>query len=144
MSDAATFERLLLEWHEEDVVGEYLKRLRTIAMQLLRMLVIGSPVDTGRFRGNWDAAINREVTGNPAPEDGFGGNANQATAASIARGITALAVLRGGIPAYITLGNNLPYGRRLEYEWWSKQVGPGGWVRASVAALQERVNAGAI
>lgn len=151
MSDAATFERVILKWHEDEVVGEYMKRLRTIALQLLRMLIQGSPVDTGRFRGNWDVAIEALVTTNPAPDSGYAGDSRpargaRATTDALSRGLSSLAVLKVAdrIPAYITLGNNLPYGRRLEYEGWSKQVGAGGWLRASVAAMQERINAGAI
>lgn len=83
----------------------------------------------GRFRGNWTVTVGSPSTGTLDRIDPSG---NEAIAAARA----ALQSLIVGTPIFI--GNNLPYGPRLEYESWSKQA-PAGFVRITIAEFQDIV-----
>lgn len=91
---------------------------RKVTLDLFRSVVQKSPVDTGRFKGNWNVS---QTTPNFT--------ATQATNA--ARGEIeaqkALGFAAGGV---VYLSNGLPYARRLEYGY-SGQA-PAGMVRLSV------------
>lgn len=95
--------------------------VRKVALDVLNQLGEKSPVDTGRFRGNWMLAINAPDLSNDAAP---GRDANAAGAAAVT-------AYRLGGKIYIT--NNLPYAFRLEYGW-SRTQAPNGMVRITVAA----------
>lgn len=85
---------------------------------LFTAVVLKSPVDTGRFRANWNVSY---------------GGADYSTTLSTDKGRglqeaqKALTLDVGGV---VYLSNGLPYARRLEHGW-SKQA-PIGMVRLSV------------
>ena len=89
---------------------------RKATFDLFTKVVLRSPVDTGRFRANWNVSF---------------GEPNYSTTASTnqTRGepAKALTLPIGGVTY---LSNGLPYAGRLEYGW-SKQA-PAGMVRLSV------------
>lgn len=101
--------------------------------ELAVRLVMRSPVDTGRFRANWqigdggpdtrvDSGYDKQPLGSaPAP-------------ASFTRWQDQLEGVLPGTTIYIT--NSLPYARRLEYEGWSKQA-PGGMVRVTLTEYSQ-------
>lgn len=96
--------------------------VRRVVLEMGRNLVMLSPVDTGRFRGNWQfglAAVNTD-TGSAPDRSGSG---------SVGRMSSGLTAWRAGQMIYLT--NSLPYARRLEYGW-SKQA-PAGMVRITLA-----------
>jgi hypothetical protein len=95
--------------------------VRKVALDVFRRVILKSPVDTGRFRGNWQVAINSVPPGTLATTDKSGG-ATISRVSSVALGAKAGQV--------IYLVNNLPYARALEYGW-SKQA-PAGMVRLTV------------
>ncbi len=92
--------------------------VRRTALELQSMMIERAPVDTGRFKGNFQAGV---------------GAANTDTSAapgSDAKGRTAT-TLQGWKPGQtIFLTNSLVYARRLE-NGWSKQA-PSGFVRLTV------------
>lgn len=102
--------------------------VRKVTMDLSNGLVQLSPVDTGRFRGNWMLGIGAPDTSTITAVDPNGST----TMARISSGVAG--VKAGGI-VYIT--NSLPYARRLEYGW--SQQAPQGMVRITVANYQEYV-----
>jgi len=78
---------------------------RQIALQIFSRIIIKSPVDTGRFRGNWQLAIGSAPDGTLELDDKTG-------TATITKGTaTSLGVNAGDI---IYFANNLPYAQRLE------------------------------
>ncbi|WP_275150686.1 hypothetical protein [Citrobacter koseri] len=88
-----------------------------------------SPVDTGRFRSNWE--IGQDVVPDSAqPEMGPypRGPEVKARLASQAGAITRDV-------RFIFLANTLPYAYRLEMEGWSKQA-PAGMLRVVVPEFQ--------
>lgn len=101
---------------------------RKLTLDLFRSVVLKSPVDTGRFRANWNVSY---------------GTPDYSVTQSVDknRGLTeaskALTLPIGGVQ-YIS--NGLPYARPLEYGW-SKQA-PAGMVRLSVIEVAGRLGAG--
>jgi len=93
---------------------------KAVIVEIDKRLVSKSPVDTGRFRGNW-------IVGNGAvntlTKETF-------TAANNKPEINSLNI--NGQTIFIT--NSLPYAYRLEYEGWSKQS-PNGMTRTTLAEL---------
>jgi hypothetical protein len=88
--------------------------IRKIAIECFRRIILGTPVDTGRARGNWQAS-----TGSPASREV---NALDPTGAmAIAAMVSEVSAWtpKDDLPAFIT--NNLPYIQRLN-EGWSKQA----------------------
>jgi hypothetical protein len=105
------------------------KVVRQASLSVLDSVVKRSPVDTGRFRGNWQLTINTPAAGSLTVTDKSG-------AATIGRGLSALASYKAGPPVWIT--NNLPYARRLE-DGYSDQA-PQGMVRLTVQQWNRYIN----
>ena len=100
-----------------------------IAMFCLRGIVQKSPVDTGRFRANWQVSKNvpRTTELNLTKE-------NQG--ATIARGQRTIETFDLKNDSMIIIQNNLPYANRLENRW-SKQA-PNGMVGLTVNEAAQR------
>lgn len=101
----------------EDVV-------KRVSLAVLTNVVFLSPVDSGRFRNNWNLAINtkdKSTTENTAND-------------AVARGESVLLTYNGGS---INITNALPYGQRLE-DGYSKQT-PAGMVGLTVVKFQSIV-----
>ena len=109
--------------------------MRQVSMKLFSAIILGSPVDTGRFRNNWFAA-----TGPTPSRETTTYTGKQGTAA-INRVSRVIGESRGMGWTELTLTNNLPYAQRLEYGW-SKQA-PVGMVRVNIARFQQLINEGA-
>jgi len=92
--------------------------IRKATFEIFTAAVRMSPVDTGRFRANWNVSYG---TADMGTTDSIGQGRGFAEAAK------SLSLPVGGV-VYLT--NGLPYARRLEYGW-SKQA-PYGMIRYSV------------
>lgn len=99
---------------------------KKVALDMHARLVSRSPVDTGRFRGNWQLTIGQAAGGAipridkaPLGSDPTGANKTQ----------TAAAVTGFKAGPSIWLVNNLPYGVELEYG--SSTQAPNGMVRVT-------------
>ena len=79
--------------------------VRKIALEMFRKIILKSPVDTGRFRGNWQLAIGSVPDGTLELDDKTG-------TATIAKGAATALGFNAGETIYFA--NNLPYARRLE------------------------------
>lgn len=94
--------------------------LRATALEVFRRIVQRSPVDTGRFKGNWiisDSEISYR--------EGMGPRFDAKGALALTAGQVQIKARPDDRPYLIA--NGLPYGPRLEYGW-SKQA-PAGMVR---------------
>lgn len=105
-------------------ISEFVKRtrisgglvLKKLAFDALRGIVMMTPVDTGRARGNWRVSINTiDKSTSEARKDKAGHTA-------VNTGNAVLTNAKWGDTIYIS--NNLPYIRRLE-DGWSKQAPAG-------------------
>jgi len=103
--------------------------IRVSALSLGSAIVQKSPVDTGRFRGNWQYGAGQVNFSTNAPEDKTGSSA-------IGRIAVGLNDWKRGETIYIT--NSLPYAKRLEYDAWSKQA-TAGMVRISVMEFKANI-----
>lgn len=118
-------------------IAEFVKRakgnvdlvVRKIALDMFRRVVMKSPVDTGRFKGNWQCAIGSVPTGVLKINDKDG-------TATMSRVQAAVMGLEAGQTIYLV--NNLPYARPLEYGW--SQQAPAGMVRTTIAEFNAVVN----
>jgi len=95
--------------------------VRKIALDLFKRVIMKSPVDTGRFKGNWQVAIGAIPAGTLEVNDKDG-------SATIAKVTAETLGLKAGEVIYLV--NNLEYARSLEFGH-SKQA-PAGMVRISV------------
>lgn len=103
--------------------------VRALAINAATGLVLKSPVDTGRFRANWQFGVASPDASVSDRSDKTG----QETLGKISTEILSANVTGGKF--YIT--NNLPYAKRLEYGW-SKQA-PSGMVRLTLMELESYV-----
>lgn len=101
--------------------------VKKATMRVFESVIMKSPVDTGRFRGNWIA-----TTGTPSfmYYDDVKDKPGRATKAAARRVINGSRI--GGITYLV---NNLPYAYRLEYGY--SQQTPNGMVRISVAEFEQ-------
>ncbi|MEA3537590.1 MAG: HK97 gp10 family phage protein [Pseudomonadota bacterium] len=102
----------------DDLVG---KAARGIALGALRGVVMSTPVDTGRARGNWQVDVNKVPEGESGVLDRGGGE-------TVSRGASAIASAQPY--DMIALANNVPYIGDLN-DGSSKQA-PAGFVDTAV------------
>jgi hypothetical protein len=100
----------------EDVV------VRKICLEMFSRIVLRSPVDTGRFRGNWQMEIGEVPEGVLELDDKSG-------TATISKLTAQIAGVKAGTMVFFV--NNLPYAIPLEYGH-SKQA-PVGMVRLTAS-----------
>lgn len=128
--------------------------VKSVRFEVIKGVIMNTPVDTGRARGNWQASIGSPIAGYTASED----KAGQTT---INKGI---AVASDNIGESFYIVNNLPYIRTLEYGGYpdpvkrgtyNKQTGtyeirsaggfskqaPQGMVRVTVRNVEAQVSA---
>lgn len=105
--------------------------VRKVGLDLASRVVLRSPVDTGRFRANWNVAFGRVDTLTTPSTDKTGGK-------TIERVRVQLNGWQPGQDIYLT--NSLPYAIPLEYGHSKKQA-PLGMVRITVTEFQTFVNA---
>ncbi|TWI52981.1 hypothetical protein IQ22_02816 [Pseudomonas duriflava] len=115
------------EWAEK-AEGAIDDTLRAIVVELGSSIIRMSPVDTGRFRGNWQFSLERPSTGQLEAEDKDG-------AETLAKLVAEANTFSAGQTAYIV--NCLPYAIELEYG--HSQQAPQGIVRITVARFQQIV-----
>jgi hypothetical protein len=97
------------------------KTIRGTCIGMGSRIIKRSPVDTGRFRNNWQFSIDAPATGKDP------GGANQVELVNVSNKMVP------GNTFYMT--NNLPYAERLEYGW-SKQA-PKGMVRVTLGEYKQ-------
>jgi hypothetical protein len=96
--------------------------IRATLLEVSTAIIKGTPADTGRARGNWQASIGRGATGEVSVVNKRAGEAKAIL------NVNQKASVAVGDLYYLT--NNVPYIERLEYGW-SKQA-PGGMVRKNM------------
>lgn len=93
-------------------------------LEIFRRVIMRSPVDTGRFRGNWMPSEGEASSAvDPNTRDKTG-------SAALAKCASLIPTNRGGV---FRLTNNLPYARKLE-DGYSGQA-PAGMVTLTVVEI---------
>lgn len=103
--------------------GNIDKATRMAVVLVAQGTVMGSPVDTGRFRSNWQFGM--------VVPQGTLDSVDSSGAATIARMAGQVTSLKAGGEVWVV--NNLPYGGKLEYGY--SQQAPYGMVRVTLANL---------
>ena len=106
---------------EKDALRKMNLAVRKISLEIFSRVILKSPVDTGRFRGNWQVAIGSVPSGTLELDDKTG-------TATVSK--ADLKLVGAGAGDTIYLANNLPYAVRLE-EGYSTQA-PAGMVALTV------------
>jgi len=104
----ADFNSKLERFASNLVEEEFDRFLRMLSLEILRRLVLKTPVDTGRARGNWQVDEGQPPEGELATTDLNG-------SATIDRGSAQLQNLPNFPHVWIV--NNVPYIERLEHGW---------------------------
>lgn len=102
--------------------------LRDVVIQIGESLINLSPVDTGRFKANWQLTIGTPANSSLITTDKEGDD-------TIARLVAAANALEPGQVAYLV--NTLVYGIPLEYG--HSQKAPHGMVRITIEQFQQMV-----
>ena len=103
--------------------------VKVTMIELFNRVIQKSPVDTGRFRANWNCSIGSpDLSTSQAIDPSGSGAISKANS-------TVVSYTLNGQSVFLT--NNLPYADRLE-NGWSKQA-PNGMVRLSVMEIQNSV-----
>lgn len=121
---AAQFRLELDEAFREVVEEQIVAVTQKIALEALRKVVLRSPVDTGRFRANWNVSFG-------SPDLAVTDDRDKPGERTIAEGRSKIESMRSSTVIWIS--NNLPYANRLE-NGWSKQA-PAGMVALTFAEL---------
>ena len=111
-----------------NLAGYAEEMVRGTLFSLASRIIKESPVDTGRFRGNWQASIN-------SPQKAKLQRLDKSGTAAIGDMSSVVMSMKMGQTFYLT--NNLPYARRLEYGY-SKQA-PSGFLRINVMRVQSEL-----
>lgn len=117
---AGPFQGKLDAFHAKAIL--YVDQVRRASiLELFRLVIMSTPVDTGRLRGNWQTTINAPAVAELDRLDPNGGIALAEVLANM-----------GGLLDVVYFSNNLPYAERIEYDGYSAQA-PEGMVRRHVA-----------
>jgi hypothetical protein len=106
--------------------------VRKVVIDMSVALTRMSPVDTGRFRGNWMLGVGSPDASTIEAVDPDGST-------TVARITEAAGSVQAGGVVYIT--NSLPYARRLEYGWSKQAPSPPGIVRVTVQRYSDYIAA---
>lgn len=101
---------------------------RVLAMEISREVILKTPVDSGRLRGNWQSTVNTSTP--PATE-----NVDPSGVSAISGSVATAA--RAKLGDTFILGNNLPYAERIE-GGYSKVKSPAGMVAVTVMDFEAR------
>jgi hypothetical protein len=121
---AKTFTLELDKWFKDEVEGKIVQITRMIGLEVLKRVILKTPVDTGRARGNWFVAIG-------APSAAVNGKPDKTGQGALNAGSAVITGLTEAQAIYLT--NNLPYIGRLEAG--SSQQAPAGMVAITIAEL---------
>ena len=100
--------------------------VRKLVLEIYSRVVLRSPVDSGRFRANWQV-------GNGSIDYTVTNNTDVSGASAISKAALELSSMNiNGQTIFVS--NSLSYSQRLEFDGWSKQA-PAGMIRVTLAEL---------
>jgi hypothetical protein len=131
------FNKSLERFAKRTVPAQLVLFQRKIALDVLKGVVLKTPVDTGRARGGWQVGINQAPEGEPgrkgsgAEAEATEGNVGAAGSAAIAAGMGELASVPPFAVVWIT--NNVSYIVYLEHG--SSDQAPQGMISGTLAEI---------
>jgi len=117
-----------LEKAKEYIHGDFEKFYKMVCLETFSRIVLRTPVDTGRARGNWLVEIGFPATGILTVQGSASEMATQATNRAVRK--------LSDIPPYsvVHITNNVEYISYLEYDKRSKQA-PNGMVEITLSEM---------
>ena len=113
----------------DEAKGKQKLFIKKLTLELLKRVVLKSPVDTGRFRNNW-------MIGNGSVDMSTSIETDKSGTGSILRGASEVNSINvNGQIIYIS--NSLPYAKKLEFG--SSKQAPAGMVRVTLAEIHQAV-----
>ena len=106
-----------------------------ITAEVFGLTIMASPIDEGRFAGNWRLGVDQIPTGY---DNSISGNAVQIRQRNSDEITAGAAKTKPDGTVYLV--NNLPYAARLEYTGWSMQA-PNGMIGPTLALFPQIVTA---
>lgn len=117
-----------LDVASKKIHGDMNKFYRQVCLEVLKRIVLRTPVDTGRARGNWQLEIGRPASSSLLVEGSEGAMADLA----ISKGMSKLSQIQPFSLVHIT--NNLAYIYYLEYDKRSPQH-PEGFLEITLTEM---------
>lgn len=109
---------------------------KAIILELFTSVILDTPVDEGRLRGNWLISSDNPATGTLKSKSPKG-------ASRVMDVKKFLKQMNGEENFSVYLTNNLPYAYRVEYDGWSHTKAPEGMVRKNFIRISNNLRAGA-
>lgn len=106
--------------------------VRAIAIELFSSVILDSPVDTGRLRGNWRISLNSPKEGTVKILDPDGSTSIR----KVEDTVYGANIVGKDIEFF--LSNSLPYAAMIEFDGHSNQA-PGGMVRKNAIRIAQNV-----
>tara|TARA_Y100001937_G_C6968192_1_gene262006 strand:- start:59 stop:463 length:405 start_codon:yes stop_codon:yes gene_type:complete len=109
-ADLARFQSNITKFSSEMIPLEVDLFMRKVSLDILKGVVMKTPVDTGRMRGNWDVGVDAEPTGfDETKSDKQGDQTIQQNVSNLG---TPGSLGKHGKTVFIV--NNVPYAARIE------------------------------
>jgi len=120
--DVERFNELVQELHR--------RKCKSLARAVAEEVIVSTPVDTGRLRGNWQSSLNKR-------KYGYDKNARDPS------GAEAIAAARAVLERYVMgdkfyLRNSAPYMLAIAEKGWSDQQPKPGWIKRAVTRARLR------
>lgn len=125
------FSRAVIDFKQRLLPEQYLLFQKKLAFQLLNGVVLKTPVDTGRARGNWQVGID-EIPRDVLDVTDLNGNSTMASGSKVLAGL-----VPGGFQI-VYIANSLPYIVPLE-NGHSRQA-PQGMLALTIAEIETQFN----
>lgn len=126
----STFGLDVAKWGDK-VMREFEELRKAVVIELFSSVVLDTPVDEGRLRGNWTISNGTPNTETFEVTDPSG----QVTIGKIRT--HAENIPSGDVSVF--LANNLPYAYRIEYDGWSHTKAPAGMVRKNFIRISDNL-----
>lgn len=123
-----------MEEEADDIIEGVTRRVHAVALSIDQNVVISTPVDTGRARGNWIAEVGHDPT--QAEPD----TKSKDGAASIKRAAEAIEKFDARRHEEIYIANNLPYIEKLDAG--SSAQAPANFVEQAISIGIQQVDSG--
>lgn len=128
VTNLGQFNREMRNFSKKLLPHEFLLFQKKIALHALKAIVLRTPVDTGRARGNWQVAIDEVPKDILETEDKSGD-------AAISTGTSVINAMEKNRLSVVYIANSLPYIEVLENG--HSQQAPQGMVDLTFAELRE-------
>lgn len=126
-TNVAQFNKVL-EASAKKIHGDFEKFYKAVCIEVLKRIVLRTPVDTGRARGNWQVEIGAAASGTLEVKGSAGAMAGDVMSKGIAK--------LSDIPAWsiVHITNNISYLYYLEYDRRSSQF-PEGMIEVTLSEM---------